>query len=329
MIFDNHNRPVNYLRLSVTDRCNLRCTYCMPANGIIYLPRKEILTYEEMERLVTLLVKIGVNKVRITGGEPFLRKGLINFLKAISSIPGLDEINITTNGVLTEKHVPELKKIGIAGINLSLDTTDAQQFKEITRRDEHAQVMASFHKILEYGIPLKLNAVIMEGINTEQIIPLAYLSKKYPIDMRYIEEMPFNGTSEDFQKLQWNSNRIFNTLQENFDGMTRLPEKPNSTSMTYKIPGHAGTVGIIAGFSRLFCGTCNRLRITAKGTLKTCLYDDGVLDLQKMLRSDCDDLEIQQSIINCIGNRFKDGFEAQENRTEQRLVSESMSEIGG
>ena len=329
MIFDNFDRPINYLRLSVTDRCNLRCTYCMPEEGIKFLPRREIFTYEEMKRLVLLLARIGITKVRITGGEPFVRRDLMDFMSFICTIPQLNEIHITTNGVLTKPHVPELKRLGIAGINLSLDTLDAQQFKEITRRDELEKVMATFYEILDYEIPLKVNAVVMDGVNTEQIIPLANLARDYPIEMRFIEEMPFNGTTGEFQKIQWESNRILAVLKKQFPTLSPVPEKPNSTSMVYEFPGYKGKIGIIAGFSRLFCGTCNRLRITTKGMLKTCLYDDGVLDLKQMMRSGCDDLEIQQSIINCIKNRFKDGFEAQRNRTDKRVISESMSEIGG
>lgn len=301
----------------------------MPAEGITFLPKQEIFTYEEMERLVILLAGMGVSKVRITGGEPFLRKGLMDFIRFLSTIEKLDEIHITTNGVLTNPHVAELKRLGIAGINLSLDTLDSEQFKEITRRDEFDKVMDTFHKILHAGIPLKVNAVVMDGVNTEQIIPLADLAKRYPIEMRFIEEMPFNGTTGEFQKIKWDSNRILETIKRHYTDLSPVPEKPNSTSMIYKMPRHKGSIGIIAGFSRLFCGTCNRLRITVKGILKTCLYDNGVLDLKQMFRSGCSDLEIQQAIVKCINNRHKDGFEAQNNRSDQRVVSESMSEIGG
>ena len=328
-MYDNHGRPVNYLRISVTDRCNLRCTYCMPAEGIAYLPRHEILSYEEMERLIRLLAEMGVRKLRITGGEPFLRKGLLDFTRTTSTIPGIEEIHITTNGVLTEQHIPELKGIGIAGINLSLDTLDREHFIEITRRDELDKVMSTFHKILDYEIPLKVNAVVMDSMNSHQIVPLAKLTRDFPIEMRFIEEMPFNGQTSEIPGLHWNARRILQELNQNFSAMKRIPDKPNTTSMLYEIPGHKGKVGIIAGFSRLFCGTCNRLRITAKGILKTCLYDDGVLDLKQMIRSGSSESEIRDAILKCVGGRFKDGFEAQQNRVKERAVTESMSEIGG
>ena len=328
-MYDNHGRPLNYLRLSVTDRCNLRCTYCMPEEGINYLPRNEILSYEEMERLIRLLARMGVTKVRITGGEPFVRKGLMDFLRRINANQGIEEIHITTNGVLTEQHVPELNHIGIAGINLSLDTMDRKHFIDITRRDEFDRVMATFHKILEYNIPLKVNAVVMGSMNSDQIVPLAKLTKEFAIEMRYIEEMPFNGQTNEIPNLRWNARQILHELNQSFAGMRQLPDKPSSTSMIYEIPGHKGNVGIIAGFSRLFCATCNRLRITAKGMLKTCLYDDGVLDLKEMVRAGLSDEAIQNAILECVGNRFKDGFEAQRSTTRQGAVSESMSEIGG
>lgn len=326
---DNHGRPVNYLRLSVTDRCNLRCTYCMPETGIRYLPKHEILSYEEMERLVRLSVSLGVNKLRITGGEPFLRKGLMDFLNRIARLAGLDEIHITTNGVLTGKHVPQLKALGISGINLSLDSVSRENFMKITRRDDYDRVLETFHRIIEYGIPLKINAVIMDGINSDQIIPLARLSEDHPVEVRFIEEMPFNGSGNTGHSIRWNSKQIMGVLRKSFPDMQRIADRPNTTAFCYKIPGHNGSVGVIAGFSRLFCGTCNRMRVTAKGILKMCLYDNGVLDLKSLMRQGKTDPEIETSIRQCVGHRFKDGFEAQSSTVETGQVLESMSEIGG
>ena len=178
MLFDNHNRPITYLRLAVTDRCNLRCFYCMPAEGIQYVPKKELLTFEEIERLVRLLARMGISKIRITGGEPFVRNDLMRLLQTLMEIPNIDQVHLTTNGVLTAPHVPALKAMGIASVNLSLDTLDRDRFKSITRRDEFDRVWETFQLLLMHGVPVKLNAVVMDGRNIEDIAALAALTRE-------------------------------------------------------------------------------------------------------------------------------------------------------
>lgn len=326
-VFDNHGRPLNYVRLAVTDRCNLRCFYCMPAEGIKYLPKKELLSYEEMERLLGILAGMGIRKLRITGGEPFVRQDLMDFLERVSRIPGLEDIHITTNGVLTAQYIPRLKAMGIASINLSIDTLDPERFKLITRRDEVEKVWSTFHQLIDAKIPLKINAVVIDGKNTEDIVSLAELTRNYPIGVRFIEEMPFNGEGAHYPVLKWNHRRILEELQQHFGVLEKLPDPQHATSAGYRIPGFLGTVGIIAAFSRTFCGSCNRIRITSQGTLKTCLYDSGVLDLKKAMRSGATDQDLRHSLLQAFGNRAKDGFAAEAQRTE--VVSESMSVIGG
>ncbi len=326
---DNHGRPINYLRLAVTDRCNLRCFYCMPEEGIKYLPKHQLLTYEEMERLVRILVEMGIRKVRITGGEPFVRRDLIDFLWKLSEIEQLEQINLTTNGVLTQAYIPQLLAMGIHSVNLSLDTLDKKRFLEITRRDEFDQVMASLDALVAAGIPTKINAVVMEGKNIEDLIPLALLSKDRPIDVRFIEEMPFNGEGSHYPVLKWTHRKILEELRSHFPDIQKIQDAPHSTSYNYQVPGHQGTVGIIAAFSRTFCGTCNRIRLTAQGQLKTCLYDDGVLDLKALLRRPATDQEIKAAFLKAFGNRAKDGYEAEARRDQSKPLSESMSTIGG
>lgn len=329
-LIDNFGRPINYLRIAVTDRCNLRCVYCMPERGIRFLPKTEILTYEEIVRVTRILADMGITKVRITGGEPFVRTDLMVLLNSISEIEGISQIHITTNGVLTPQYIPQLKEMGIAGINLSLDTLDRERFREITRRDNFDETLQTFHLALEYGIPLKLNMVVMEGLNIPDLPLIADLARQYPVEVRFIEEMPFNGANQNgHPKLKWNHQRIFEELKKSFPEIQRVAGAPNSTSMDYHIPGFKGKIGIIAGFTRTFCGTCNRIRITAKGMLKTCLYDDGVFDLKSFLRSGASDQRIREIFMRLIGGRAKDGFEAQERRKENLPVYESMSEIGG
>jgi len=325
-LYDNYGRPLTYLRLAVTDRCNLRCFYCMPNEGMTFLPREEILSYEEMERLITLLVSMGIRKVRITGGEPFVKKDMINFLERICKIDRLEEVHITTNGVLTTPYIPRLKEIGIKSVNLSLDTTDKEKFKNITNRDEYDNVMESFHSFIEHGIPMKINMVVMDSENTDDILPMVKLAQNYPVDVRFIEEMPFNGDSHAYSTPLWNYKKIISHIMEQYPEMKSTPSGPHSTSSNYNIPGFKGNVGVIAAYSRTFCHDCNRIRITAKGTLKNCLYDNGVLDLKSLIREGKTDPELKEVLKQAFRTRPKNGFEAERTRDNK---FESMTTIGG
>jgi GTP 3',8-cyclase len=325
VLLDNHGRVINYLRLAVTDRCNLRCFYCMPEEGIDWLSRKQLMTDEELLRICSLLVKTGVSKIRITGGEPFVRKDIMPFLYNVSKLDGLRELTITTNGVLTAPLVPELKKLGIRSVNLSLDTLDRNRFFSISRRDELPAVLHTLDELLRHGIAVKLNAVVMEGRNTQDIIPLVQLSKDLPVSVRFIEEMPFNGTGNYYPALHWDHVAILNTIKEQFPTVKKIPDPPYSTSYNYHIPGHKGDIGIIAAYTRSFCGTCNRIRLTPQGMMKTCLYDGGVLNIKDLMREGNNDELIYAAIVNAINKRAKDGWEAEKNNT----VHESMSSIGG
>jgi molybdenum cofactor biosynthesis protein A len=329
MLTDNHGRQINYLRLAVTDKCNLRCFYCMPAKGLDWTAKKELITFEEMLRICSLLVNMGIEKIRITGGEPFIRKDIIQFLYSLSKLNGLHQISITTNGVLTGPQVPELKKIGIHSVNLSLDTLDRDRFFSITRRDELPAVLATLDELLKHNIETKLNAVVMAEKNIEDIIPLVELTKSLPVSVRFIEEMPFNGEGIHYNSLQWNHVHIFNTIKEKYPEIQKLQDPPFSTSYNYHIPGHKGNIGIIAAFSRSFCGTCNRIRITPQGTMKTCLYDGGVFNLKDLMRQGLDDTHLQNSILDALGHRHINGWEAEKSRKEKMPVHESMATIGG
>lgn len=327
-LYDNHGRPLNYLRLAVTDRCNLRCFYCMPEEGIKYLPKKELLSFEEIERIVSLMAEMGISKIRLTGGEPFVRNDIMKLIRSIKSIPGINTIHLTTNGVLTAKHVPELKGL-IASVNLSLDTLDKERFKQITHRDEFDSVLETFHALVQHSIPLKINAVVMQEKNIEDILPLVELTRQYPISVRFIEEMPFNGEGSHYSKLSWTHKKILEYIQLHYPNLQKVKDPENSTAYHYSIPGHLGNIGIIAAFSRTFCGTCNRIRLTAQGVLKTCLYDNGVLNIRDIMRSDMNDLQLKSELLKAFNNRAKDGLEAEQNRINHSPVSESMSTIGG
>lgn len=329
MLIDNHGRQINYLRLAVTDKCNLRCFYCMPAEGLDWLAKKELITDDELLRICSLLVKMGIEKIRVTGGEPFIRKEIIKFLTELSKLTGLQQITITTNGVLTAPLVPELKKIGIRTMNLSLDTLDRDRFFSITRRDELHCVLKTLEQLLLHNIEVKLNAVVMDGKNIEDIIPLVELAKNLPVSVRFIEEMPFNGEGNHYTSLYWDHIRILNFIKDKYPGIQKIPDAPYSTSYNYHIPGFKGNIGIIAAYTRSFCGTCNRIRITPHGILKTCLYDDGVINIKNLMRAGFDDNNLENAVLNALGSRAKDGWDAEQLRKEKNPLHESMATIGG
>lgn len=328
VLYDNHGRRINYVRLAVTDRCNLRCFYCMPEEGIKYEAREDLLSYEEMERLLGLLQEMGITKIRITGGEPFVRRDMLSFLGKVCRM-GFKQVNITTNGTLTSDVVPDLKSMGISSVNLSLDTLDPERFFAITRRDVFPQVMQTFYSLMEAGITTKINAVVMDGKNIDDLVPMAELAKDYPVDVRFIEEMPFNGEGSHYQNLAWNHRQIVNHLKVAFPSMEKIPDPPHSTSMNYIVPGFKGKIGIIAAYSRTFCGSCNRIRLTPKGMLKTCLYDNGVFNVRDLVRAGATNDQIRDTFLEALGNRAKDGWEAEKNRNGGLPVTESMSTIGG
>jgi molybdenum cofactor biosynthesis protein A len=327
-LFDNHGRPINYLRLAVTDRCNLRCFYCMPEEGIKYLPKKALLTFEEIERLVTLMAGMGISKIRLTGGEPFVRTDLMSLIQRMTEIDGIHDIHLTTNGVLTGQHVPELKRLGIASVNLSMDTLNPERFKMITRRDEFDKTWNTLQLLLQHEIPVKINTVVMDGKNTDDILSLADLTKNQNVSVRFIEEMPFNGEGNHYSSLTWTYKKILEHIRTKYPAIQKVQDPENSTAYHYRIPGFAGNIGIIAAFSRTFCGSCNRIRLTAQGVLKTCLYDDGVLNIRNLMRSGMSDDDIKGNLLKAFANRPKDGFEAEAGR-KVHSVSESMSTIGG
>jgi molybdenum cofactor biosynthesis protein A len=325
-MIDNHGRAVNYLRLAVTDRCNLRCSYCMPAEGIQYFPKPHLLSFEEMLRLANVVAAMGVEKIRITGGEPFLRRDLMQFLRALAKIEGIKQVHITTNGVLTAPHIAELKDLGIKSVNLSLDTLDPKRFHAITRRDEFKQVWHTFETLLKYGISTKINTVVMAGLNEQDIIPMAALTKDYPVSVRFIEEMPFNGDGirkADF----WSYQRIIETIRTEFPSLKKIEDEAYSTSYNYEINDFLGKIGVIAAFSRTFCGTCNRLRITPTGEVMTCLYAESSFNIKDAMRAGQTDAQLIENLHLINQKRAKDGFEAESLRSTS--ISSSMTSIGG
>ncbi|MDC1331263.1 GTP 3',8-cyclase MoaA [bacterium] len=328
MLIDNHGREINYLRLAVTDRCNLRCFYCMPENGIKYMNRKDLLTFEEMIRLIRVFGDLGVSKIRITGGEPFVRKGIMSFLKGVSELETIKEINITTNGTFTVEQIPALERMGIKSVNLSLDSLDSQRFFDITRRDLFDQVMTTYRKLVDSKIRVKTNMVVMDGRNIEDIYPMLELTKHDDVSVRFIEEMPFNGTEGQGNATIWPAKKIMSYIEEKHTHQ-KMVDPPASTSLNYKIPGYVGSFGIIPAYTRTFCGSCNRIRLTPQGTLRTCLYGEGQVNFRDLIRGGVTDEALGDHLIKVVGKRAKDGFEAEKSRSATLPASESMATIGG
>ncbi len=324
LLVDNFGRRISYLRLSITDRCNLRCKYCMAEEGVTFLDHQSILSYEELERIVSIVTSLGVEKIRITGGEPFARKSCMEFLTRLKGQQGVKGLFITTNGVAVYPYLAELKKIGISGINLSLDTLNRERFATITRRDQIDNVLASFYELLRLQIKVKVNSVILPTTSDTDIIEIAGLIKDNPISLRFIELMPFSGEKRCEKEIHSNLESRFYSL---FPGIREISSNMIETARRFEVPGCKGTLGLLVGKSRKFCSSCNKVRITPQGILKTCLYDTGSLNLREMLRGNCSDHELGSAIISAVQNKHKDGHQAEKHN--ESLGEESMAAIGG
>lgn len=319
---------MDYVRLAVTDRCNLRCQYCMPAHGIEIAPRSELLTFKEMYRITRILSELGVRKIRLTGGEPFVRKDFMRFLEMLSFNDLLEAINITTNGALIYKYIPALEKIDkIKHINLSIDSLQKEKFYQITRRDVFPKVYKTFEALEKSSLNLKLNVVVQAGLNTDEIIDFVALTKEKNVAIRFIEEMPFNGKGQRDVQENWNYNRILQLIKTQFEVHPIISEK-SSTSRNFSVHGHKGTVGIIPAFTRTICNDCNRIRITPIGTFKNCLFDDGVFNIRDFLRKGASNEDLKELFLSMVKEKPKNGFVSEANRKQAR-VTESMSTIGG
>ncbi len=325
---DSFNRPIDYVRIAITDRCNLRCFYCMPAEGMPYEAKSHLLSFEEIKRILIVLGTLGFKKIRFTGGEPFLRKDFMQLLAETAKLEAYESIHITSNGTLLQKHIQKLKDLGITKINLSLDTLNKDRFHEITRRDDFEKVMQTFYMLVDHKFQIKLNAVIMKGINTQDIIPLAELAKKHAVDVRFIEEMPFNGGYKN-NKDMYRATDIFADLKAYYSTLEKLPSHHGDTASLFRVPGYKGNIGLIAAFSRTFCGTCNRLRISSKGEIKSCLYDDGTINIRDFIRSGVSNEVLADKFREIIRLKPMDGFTAEKMRKSPSNVMQSMSSIGG
>jgi len=291
---DSFQRPINYLRISVTDRCNLRCIYCMPPEGISVSPRSEILSYEEIQSVAQAAAGLGINKVRLTGGEPLVRSELTRLVYMLCQIDGIDDISLTTNGVLLKQHAAALRQAGLRRVNVSLDTLKRERFEHITRSDKLEDVLAGIETANEAGLePVKINMVVMRGINDDEVLDFARLTRDHSWHVRFIELMPF-GQASNLRFVP--VTEIEQTLLS-LDSLEPCSISQGSGPAKYsRFPAASGTVGFISPLSEHFCFNCNRLRLTADGKLRPCLLSDEEIDLKKPLRDGASAEEVSQLI---------------------------------
>ncbi|KAJ5158007.1 uncharacterized protein N7500_007658 [Penicillium coprophilum] len=289
---DTFNRQHDYLRISVTERCNLRCLYCMPEEGIDLSPSAKLLTSPEILYLSSLFVSQGVTKIRLTGGEPTVRKDIVPLMQDIGKLRpnGLRELCLTTNGISLHRKLDSMVEAGLTGVNLSLDTLDPFQFQIMTRRKGFDAVMKSIDRILEMnkvgaGIKLKINCVVMRGMNDREILPFVELGREKSIEVRFIEYMPFGGNKWNQQKM-FSYQEMLAVIREKYPTFEKVADHKNDTSKTYRVPGFEGRVGFITSMTHNFCGTCNRLRITSDGNLKVCLFGNSEVSLRDIIRKE-------------------------------------------
>lgn len=325
MLIDSFARRHKYLRLAVTDRCNLRCRYCMPAEGIAFAPKDELLSYEEMLRLTALLRKRGLEKVRITGGEPLARRDIMFLLRGLVN-QGL-KVHLTTNAVLLHRVLDELIDLPLSGLNVSLDSLRADRFAAITRRDEFGVVWQNLEAAMETDIPTKLNVVTMEGTNDDELLDFAALAEDRPLSVRFIEAMPFNAGDGNRRQFL-SADKIMERLLLRYPELQPAPIDPNAAAMRYVVPGWRGSIGVIPAYSRSLCGSCNRLRITPKGSFLSCLYTTKGLELLPLLRHGVSDEEIGELIEAYLKTKAVNGHEAERLSARDGSFA-SMTTIGG
>jgi cyclic pyranopterin phosphate synthase len=323
---DSFHRKIDYLRLSITDRCNLRCSYCMPESGVSKQDHAEILRYEEIIRLVRIAVSVGISKVRITGGEPLVRKDVLSLCENISRVPGLRSLSLTTNGVLLSDFAVGLLQAGIRRINVSLDTLKPERFAKIARKDLFSQVWAGIMAAVDAGIsPVKLNAVIMCGVNDDEIEDLARLTFQFPFHVRFIEFMPFREL--DHESVFIPAAEILERLKRVAPLEASIAGQSNGPALHYRFQGAQGKIGIISPVSDHFCPSCNRLRVTSDGKLRTCLFSSDETDLRGPLRQGASDEEIAAAMLAAIHK--KPEKHQLSSPVFRKCISRPMSSIGG
>lgn len=298
MLLDPYRRKINYLRISVTDRCNLRCRYCMPEEGISLTPHGEILTYEEILRIVRVFGCEGISKIRLTGGEPLIRKGIVDFISRLSQVETVKDLSLTTNGILLKDLARDLKEAGLKRINISLDSLRKERFFQITRKDAFERVWAGIEESLNAGLsPIKINMVAIKGLNDDEIEAFARLTLHLPLTVRYIEYMP-SGNGEAWKQTDL---LTMDQIKQRLDGLGPLLPVPSDRwdgpAKRFRMKGALGEIGLIGAVSSHFCSDCNRLRLTPDGKIRTCLFSDEEIDVKDLLRKGGSDQDLKERLL--------------------------------
>lgn len=325
-LIDRYNRDLNYLRISITDRCNLRCLYCVPGNLIPKLLHSQILRYEEILRIVRLGVRLGITKIRITGGEPLIRKGVYDFLSELTKIEGLLDVSLTTNGILLKDNIEKIKSTGIKRINVSLDTLKRQKFEKITGFDMFNQVWEAIELAQKAGFdPIKLNIVALRGINDDEFVDIARLTYSHPFHIRFIEYMPIGKTLKNID-----GPVLVPEIKDRLKVLGKLIHVENRSNdgpaKRYKFKGAKGEIGFISALSHHFCDRCNRLRLTASGQLRACLLSDHQEDIKGPLRRGCSDKELADIFFKTVQSK---PLEHNVTINDHKGVPGQMCAIGG
>ena len=329
---DRYQRHLNYLRVSITDRCNLQCVYCVPGVPFPKLKHEEVLSYEEILRIIGVGIGLGITKVRVTGGEPLVRKGVCDFLGRLTALDGLRDVSLTTNGVLLERHVDAIRAAGIRRINVSLDSLDPEKYAQITRRDRFRKVWNGIMAAFRAGFdPIKINVVALGGINDDELIDLARLTFDYPFHVRFIEYMPIGDVGADPGR-QILGDDILARMGELGHLIPVERQRLDGPAERYRLEGARGEIGIIGAISHHFCSQCNRLRLTASGRLRTCLLSDESIDFRDPIRSGCSDRDVAALFIEAARRKQQrhhlDARTAAENRgphvVHRRLIGYSL-----
>ncbi|MFQ6616391.1 MAG: GTP 3',8-cyclase MoaA [Fidelibacterota bacterium] len=325
-LVDTFGRIFNYARIAVNERCNLRCVYCMPEQGVAFRPERKLLTAEEITRVIQILAGVGVEKIRFTGGEPLLRRDIVDLVALASGTPGIQTVSLTTNGLLFRRKGPSLFQAGLAAVNISLDTLDPDRFVAITRRPGLESVLEGLDVALELPISkVKLNMVVMRDFNHMELGEFVELTRDRPLTVRFIELMPFDAHQIWKTGKFLGAERIVEELKALYPDLEALS---GSATETYRftVPGFQGKIGVIPSFTRSLCGDCDRIRITADGKIRNCLYSDNEFNVRDLMRGGGSDEEVTHLFRKAMWAKVSDGWEAQRQGDHHR---ESMTQIGG
>ncbi|HNQ61099.1 MAG TPA: GTP 3',8-cyclase MoaA [Bacteroidia bacterium] len=326
MLIDEFQRVHDYLRISLIDNCNLRCNYCMPLNKTDFSPPQNLMQADEILQIAKIFVQLGISKIRLTGGEPLIRKDVDLIIRNLSALP--IELTLSSNGILVDRYIDLFEQAGIRSLNISLDSLDSEKFKRITHQNYFERVFSNIQLLLERKFHVKLNVVVMRGVNDDEIIDFVQLTKLWPLHVRFIEFMPFSGNN-------WKTDQVFShaeilqKLESEFD-IVKLVDGKHDTTKKFKVIGHQGTFALISTMTQPFCSGCNRLRLTADGKMKNCLFSKGETDILSILRRGEDIIpSIRANVLSKKAERGGQIMALSKLRYPENIENRSMVSIGG